>query len=169
MNIADYKQFDVINGRGIRHSLYTSGCLHHCKGCFNASIWNFNYGTPFTKEYEERIIKDLKIDYVKIQGLSILGGEPLQNVEGLLPLLKRVKRECKEKDIWIWTGFTFEEIYRDEKMKELISYCDVLIDGKFVLEQRDLTLKWRGSHNQRILDVNESFKQGKAILLSLDE
>ncbi|OME55575.1 anaerobic ribonucleoside-triphosphate reductase activating protein [Paenibacillus odorifer] len=169
MNIADYKRFDVINGQGIRHSLYTSGCTHKCRGCFNASIWNFGYGELFTDEFEERIIDDLKIDYVKVQGLSILGGEPLQNVEGLLPLLKRIKKECKSKDIWIWSGYTFEEIIKNEKMNELISYCDVLIDGRFELERRDLTLKWRGSSNQRILDVKESLKEGKVILLSLDE
>jgi anaerobic ribonucleoside-triphosphate reductase activating protein len=169
MNIADYKQFDVINGPGMRHSLYTSGCSHHCKGCFNASIWNFNYGTPFTKDFEDKIIDDLKIDYVKISGLSILGGEPLQNVDGLLPLVKRIKSECENKDIWIWSGYTFEEIIQDEKMKELLSYCDALVDGRFELELRDLNLKWRGSSNQRLLSVQESLRCGKAILLPLNE
>lgn len=167
MNIADYKRFDVINGLGLRHSLYTSGCSHHCKGCFNASIWNFNYGTPFTEEFEDRIIEDLNIDYVKISGLSILGGEPLQNVDGLLPLVKRIKAECEKKNIWIWSGYTFEEILQDDKQKELLSYCDILIDGRFVVELRDLTLEWRGSRNQRVLDAKESLNQGKAILLSL--
>lgn len=168
MNIADYKRFDVINGLGLRHSLYTSGCSHQCKGCFNASIWNFNYGAPYTKEFEDRIIEDLNIDYVKISGLSILGGEPLQNADGLLPLVKRIKAECEKKDIWIWSGYTFEEISQNKLMKEILSCCDVLIDGRFDLELRDLTLKWRGSRNQRVLDVQESLKQGRAIVLSLN-
>ncbi|WP_342423082.1 anaerobic ribonucleoside-triphosphate reductase activating protein [Paenibacillus sp. FSL E2-0178] len=166
MNIADYKRFDVINGLGLRHSLYTSGCSHHCKGCFNASIWNFNYGTPFTEEFEDRIIEDLNIDYVKISGLSILGGEPLQNVDGLLPLVKRIKAECEKKNIWIWSGYTFEEITQNKLMKELLSYCDVLIDGRFELSKRDLNLKWRGSTNQRIIDIQSSLSENKAVLFA---
>lgn len=164
MNIADYKRFDVINGLGLRHSLYTAGCSHHCKGCFNASIWNFNYGVPFTKEFEDRIIEDLNIDYVKISGLSILGGEPLQNVDGLLPLVKRIKVECKNKDIWIWSGYIFEEILQNDKQKELLSYCDILIDGRFELSKRDLNLNWRGSTNQRIVDIQRSLSENEVVL-----
>lgn len=167
MNIADYKKFDVINGKGLRHSLFVSGCTHHCKGCFNAATWNFEYGTPYTHEFEDQIIDDLNIDNVNISGLSILGGEPFQNVDGLLSLAKKVKEECMGKDIWIWSGYTFEEIVSDERKLELLNYCDALIDGKFMIEQRNLKLKWQGSENQRVINVKESLKCGEAILLPL--
>jgi anaerobic ribonucleoside-triphosphate reductase activating protein len=168
MNIADYKKFDVINGKGLRNSIFTSGCQHHCKGCFNAATWNFDYGKPYTQQWEDQIITDLNIDYVRISGLSILGGEPFQNVEGLLGLVKRIKSECVGKDIWIWSGYTFEELIADESKLELLTYCDVLIDGKFILEQRNLKLQWRGSVNQRVVDVNQSLNQGQAVWLELD-
>lgn len=163
MYIADYKKFDVINGKGLRHSLFTSGCTHHCKDCFNAATWNFNYGTPYTKELEDRIIVDLNMPDVRIAGLSILGGEPFQNVEGLSPLISRVRRECPGKDIWIWSGYTFEEIVADAPKLKLLSDCDVLVDGKFILEERNLKLKWRGSNNQRVIHIQESLKAGQAI------
>lgn len=167
MYIADYKRFDVINGRGLRHSLFTSGCTHHCKGCFNAATWNFNYGQPYTEELEEQIIGDLNMPDVQIAGLSILGGEPFQNVDGLLPLVSRVRSECSGKNIWIWSGYTFEEIVADESRRELLTYCDVLIDGKFILERRNLKLKWRGSDNQRVLDVRESLRTRQAVSMPL--
>lgn len=167
MYIADYKRFDVINGRGLRHSLFTSGCTHHCKGCFNAATWNFNYGKPYTEELEEQIIGDLNMPDVQIAGLSILGGEPFQNVDGLLPLVSRVRSECSGKNIWIWSGYTFEEIVADESRRELLTYCDVLIDGKFILERRNLKLKWRGSDNQRVLDVRESLRTRQAVSMPL--
>lgn len=163
MYIADYKRFDVINGRGLRHSIFTSGCTHHCKGCFNAATWNFNYGKPYTLELEERIIDDLNMPDVSIAGLSILGGEPFQNVEGLLGLASRVRSECSGKDIWIWSGYTFEEIIEDESRRKLLTCCDVLIDGKFILERRNLKLKWRGSDNQRVIDVKESLRTMQAV------
>ncbi|HEY2491882.1 MAG TPA: anaerobic ribonucleoside-triphosphate reductase activating protein [Paenibacillus sp.] len=168
MNIADYKKFDVINGKGLRHAIFTSGCEHHCKGCFNAATWNFDYGTPYTQQFEDQVIRDLNIDYIFISGLSILGGEPFQNVDGLLSLVKRVKYECIDKNIWIWSGYTFEEIIVDESRLELLTYCDVLIDGKFILEQRNLKLQWRGSENQRVIDVKQSLSQGQAVWLGLD-
>lgn len=167
MYIADYKRFDVINGRGLRHSIFTSGCTHHCKGCFNAATWNFNYGKPYTEELEEQIICDLNMPDVHIAGLSILGGEPFQNVDGLLRLVSRVRNECSGKNIWVWSGYTFEEIVADESRRELLTYCDVLIDGKFVLEQRNLKLKWRGSDNQRVIDVRESLRSKQAVLMPL--
>ncbi|MEC0090318.1 anaerobic ribonucleoside-triphosphate reductase activating protein [Paenibacillus macquariensis] len=167
MNIADYKKFDVINGTGLRHSIFTSGCQHHCKGCFNPLTWNFNYGTPYTQSFEDQVIRDLNIEYVRISGLSILGGEPFQNVDGLLGLVKRIKNECVGKDIWIWSGYTYEELITDDSRLALLSYCDVLIDGKFKLEQRNLKLTWRGSENQRVLDVQQSLSQGQAIGLGM--
>lgn len=167
MNIADYKRFDVINGRGLRHSIFTSGCAHHCKGCFNAATWNFNYGKPYTEELEEQIIGDLNMPDVQITGLSILGGEPFQNIDGLLRLASRVRNECSGKDIWVWSGYTFEEIIADDNKRKLLSCCDVLIDGKFILEQRNLKLKWRGSNNQRVIDVKESLRTKQAVLMPL--
>jgi anaerobic ribonucleoside-triphosphate reductase activating protein len=165
MNIADYKRFDVINGRGLRHSLFTSGCLHACKGCFNAAAWNFNYGTAYTQELGDQIIADLNMKDVQIAGLSILGGEPFEHPVELLKLVTRIKKECEGKNIWIWSGYTFEEILADEPKRSLLSHCDVLIDGKFILEQRNLKLSWRGSENQRVLDVAASLKAGQGVWL----
>lgn len=167
MYVADYKKFDVINGRGLRHSLFTSGCTHHCKGCFNAATWNFNYGKPYTLELEDQIINDLNMRDINIAGLSILGGEPFQNVEGLLGLVSKVRRECPGKDIWIWSGYTFEELAAEESRRELLGYCDVLIDGKFILERRNLKLKWRGSDNQRVVDIKESLRAKQAVMMPL--
>ena len=155
MYYADYKKFDFLNGIGLRNSLFVSGCNHYCKGCFNSSAWNFNFGKLYTQEVEDMIIDDLNNEAVNIKGLSLLGGEPFEHTETLVKLLKRVKTECINKDVWVWSGYTLEEILTDEQKKELLSYCDVLVDGKFILEQRDLTLKFRGSRNQRIINVNE--------------
>ncbi len=165
MYIADYKKFDVLNGRGLRNSLFTSGCTHRCKGCFNAAAWNFAYGFPYTREFEDRVIADLQVEGIRVAGLSILGGEPFQNVDGLLGLVRRVRAECPGKDIWIWSGYTFEEILADASRTELLAYCDVLIDGRFMLERRNLKLKWRGSENQRVLDVRESLRERAAVWL----
>ncbi len=165
MYIADYKKFDVLNGRGLRNSLFVSGCTHHCKGCFNAASWNFNYGFAYTPEFEQQVIDDLQVPDIRVSGLSLLGGEPFQNVDGLLGLVKRVRKECPDKNIWAWSGYTFEELIADSARLELLTHCDVLIDGKFVLEQRNLKLKWRGSENQRVLDVQESLRQQAAVRL----
>ncbi|WP_018752225.1 anaerobic ribonucleoside-triphosphate reductase activating protein [Paenibacillus sanguinis] len=165
MHIADYKKFDVLNGRGLRNSLFVSGCTHHCKGCFNAASWNFNYGFAYTAEFEQQVIDDLRVPDIRVSGLSLLGGEPFQNVDGLLGLVKRVRKECPDKNIWAWSGYTFDELIADPARLELLTYCDVLIDGKFVLEQRNLKLKWRGSENQRVLDVQESLRRQAAVRL----
>ena len=167
LNYADYKKFDFLNGVGLRHSLFTSGCHHACKGCFNASAWNFNYGKPFTQETEDMIINDLNVKDYNIQGLSLLGGEPFEHAERLTQLLKRVREECKGKDVWCWSGYTFDQIISDPIKFEMLKYIDVLVDGKFVLEQRDLTLKFRGSSNQRIIDVNKSIDKMEATLYNI--
>ena len=169
MNYADIKIADVANGQGVRVSLFVSGCNHHCKGCFNAQAWDFNYGKEFSEEETERIINELKHPYVS--GLSLLGGEPLeyQNQQGLLPLLKRIKEELPEKNIWCYTGYKFDEdivsnMFENwSETKELMSYIDVLVDGKFEEDKKDLRLKVRGSSNQRIIDVQESLKVHKVI------
>jgi len=167
MNYADIKQFDVANGLGIRVSVFVSGCTHHCKNCFNEVAWDFNYGTPFTKNEIDMIIDYLKPSYVS--GLAILGGEPFEhfNQQGLLPLLRKVKEIYPEKDIWCFTGYTFDNDILDKmcnewaETKELISYIDVLVDGKFIEELKDLNLRFKGSSNQRTILVKESLNSGE--------
>lgn len=169
MNYADIKIADVANGKGVRVSLFVSGCTHHCKGCFNSQAWDFNYGKEFTEKEVSKIIQELNHPY--ISGLSILGGEPLEytNQKGLLPLVKRIKEELPNKNIWCYTGYTFDEdvmgkMFENWKeTKELMSYIDVLVDGKFEENKKDLNLKFRGSSNQRIIDVKESLKVHKVV------
>jgi anaerobic ribonucleoside-triphosphate reductase activating protein len=170
MNYAQIKPYDIANGPGIRVSLFVSGCTHHCKGCFNEIAWNFQYGEEFTEETMDRIIAALSPDY--ISGLSLLGGEPLEriNQRGLLPLIRRVKELYPEKSIWCYTGYDFQtdilgRMYQEwQETKELIGYLDILVDGKFVEELKDLNLRFRGSSNQRIIRVSETLKQGEIIL-----
>lgn len=162
--IADYKAFNFVDGEGVRNSLYVSGCLFACEGCFNKAVQNFNYGTPFTKELEDQIITDLSHDYV--QGLTLLGGEPFLNTSVCLQVVNRVKKEFGEKkDIWSWSGYTFEELLQetDDKL-ELLNKIDILVDGRFELAKRNLNLQFRGSSNQRILDVKKSLALGKAVI-----
>ena len=164
MNYADIKIADVANGRGVRVSLFVSGCNHHCKGCFNPQAWDFNYGKEFTEEEEKRILEELEKPYV--EGLSILGGEPLEykNQQGLLPLLKKVKEKFPNKNIWCYTGYTYDNdilghMYENwEETPQVMSYIDVLVDGKFDESKKNLNLKFRGSSNQRIIDVPQSLK-----------
>jgi len=170
MNYAEIKTCDIANGPGVRTSLFVSGCTHRCQNCFNEIAWDFNYGEPFTKETEDYILETLKPDYIK--GLTLLGGEPMEHVNqiGLLPFIRRVKEMYPQKSIWCFTGYTFETDILDRMCKEyaetaeLISYFDVIVDGKFVQELRNLMLKFRGSENQRIIKVQESLKEGKTIL-----
>ena len=170
MNYAEIKTCDIANGPGVRTSLFVSGCTHRCQNCFNKIAWDFNYGEPFTKETEDYILETLKPDYIK--GLTLLGGEPMEHVNqiGLLPFIRRVKEMYPQKSIWCFTGYTFETDILDRMCKEyaetaeLISYFDVIVDGKFVQELRNLMLKFRGSENQRIIKVQESLKEGKTIL-----
>ena len=161
--IADYKPFMFVDGEGVRCSIYVSGCLFACEGCFNKAIQNFNYGTPYNKELEDRIIDDLKNDHV--QGLTLLGGEPFLNTGVCLQLVRRVREEFgATKDIWAWSGYTYEELQEGTEDKlELLRYVDVLVDGRFVLAERDLSIPFRGSRNQRVIDVNLSTKAKKVI------
>ena len=169
MKYATIKKHDIANGPGVRVSIFVSGCNHHCKGCFNTQAWDFDYGRKFTEEDIERIINEL--DHPYVSGLSLLVGEPLEysNQKGLLPLLKRVKEKFPEKDIWCYTGYTFDKDIVGNlfdnwpETKEVMSYIDVLIDGKFEEDKKDLNLKFRGSSNQRIIDVPESLKVHKVI------
>lgn len=143
---ADYKPFTIADGEGFRCSLYVSGCTFKCKGCWNKAAQSFRYGKPYTQELQDRILDDLAQPYV--QGLSLLGGEPFENQDIVLNLVQAVRERFGDtKDIWCWTGNTLDEV----KDEPLLSYIDVLVDGQFILEQKDLSLQWRGSSNQRVL------------------
>lgn len=162
--IADYKAFNFVDGEGVRNSLYVSGCLFACEGCFNVAAQNFNYGKPYTKELEDQIIADTAHSYV--QGLTLLGGEPFLNTNVCLQLVDRLHAEFGDtKDIWSWTGYTFEELLQDSDDKlELLNKIDVLVDGRFDLSKKNLLLQFRGSSNQRIIDVPKSLQAGQIVL-----
>ncbi|MEB7496055.1 anaerobic ribonucleoside-triphosphate reductase activating protein [Enterococcus faecalis] len=162
--IADYKAFNFVDGEGVRNSLYVSGCLFACEGCFNKAVQNFNYGTPFTESLMNQIIEDLSHDYV--QGLTLLGGEPFLNTDVCLSVVKRVRETFgSTKDIWSWSGYTFEELLLETPDKlELLHSIDILVDGRFELAKRNLNLQFRGSSNQRIIDVPKSLAAGKAVI-----
>ena len=166
--IADYKTFVVTDGEGVRNSLYVSGCPFHCQGCFNASIWDFKAGHPYTPALEQRIIDDLAQPWV--QGITFLGGEPMLNTPVLLPLARRIRKEFgTTKDIWCWTGYTWEELMRQGETSdklELLHYLDILVDGRFIKPLKDSLLQFRGSSNQRILDVQRSLDAGEPVIWS---
>ncbi|TGD22116.1 anaerobic ribonucleoside-triphosphate reductase activating protein [Companilactobacillus suantsaicola] len=161
---ADYKPFNFVDGEGIRCSLYVSGCLFKCPGCYNVAAQSFNYGKPYTKQLEDQIIDDLSQSYV--QGLTLLGGEPFLNTDVCLSLCRRVRQEFgHEKDIWSWTGYTWDEMMQESSDKlELLSLLDILVDGRFMLDKKDLSLQFRGSSNQRIIDVPKSLASGNVII-----
>lgn len=161
--ISDYKPFNFVDGEGVRCSLYLSGCKFHCEGCYNQATWNFRYGSPYTKELEERIMADLSQSYV--QGLTLLGGEPFLNTGVALPLVKRIRAELPEKDIWSWTGYTWEELLQEDETKlELLRNIDILVDGRFKLSKKNLLLQFRGSSNQRIIDVKKSLAEHRVVI-----
>jgi anaerobic ribonucleoside-triphosphate reductase activating protein len=172
MNYAEIKWTDIANGEGVRISLFVSGCTHHCKNCFNEVAWDFSYGKPFDEEIQQKILSFLGESY--IAGLSILGGEPLEpeNQAGLLPFVEEVRKRYPQKDIWCYTGWTFDPVTGElcEKQKNtpytrrLISLFDVLVDGAFIEELKKITLKFRGSSNQRVLDVKKSLEEKQAVL-----
>ena len=173
MNYAEIKSFDIANGLGVRVSLFVSGCTHHCKNCFNSIAWDFNYGKEFTKEVEDSIIA--KLNNPNISGLTLLGGEPMEPVNqmGLIDFLRRVKKEVPNKNIWCFTGFLldYELLGKSRAVtpytKELLSYIDVLVDGRFVEELKDITLKFRGSKNQRIIDLPKTLQTNTIHLYNL--
>lgn len=162
--VADYKPFEFVDGEGVRCSLYVSGCLFACAGCFNRATWSFRYGTPYTAELETRILADLAQPYV--QGLTLLGGEPFLNTGVCLALVRRVRaRFGADKDIWSWTGYTYEQLMLDSADKlDLLGQLDVLVDGPFDQTLRDPRLRFRGSSNQRLIDVPASLAAGEAVL-----
>ena len=170
MNYAEIKYCDIANGIGVRTSLFVSGCTHHCENCFNKETWDFKFGKPFDSDTEQKILQSLKPSY--IDGLSLLGGEPFEpvNQRGLVSLLKRVKEEYPEKTVWCYTGYTLESDLlsesraRCEVTDEMLSYIDVLVDGEFVQELYDISLRFRGSSNQRLIDVKKTLEAGKTVL-----
>ncbi|MFL2076563.1 anaerobic ribonucleoside-triphosphate reductase activating protein [Marinilactibacillus psychrotolerans] len=156
--IADYKPYNFVDGEGVRCSIYVSGCPFACKGCYNKAAQNFTYGKPYSKELEDRIVEDLKAEYC--QGLTLLGGEPFLNTGVTIQLCRRIRQEFGfAKDIWSWTGYTWNELMRGtEDKQELLTYLDVIVDGRFELDKKDLSLAFRGSSNQKIIDVQQSLK-----------
>ena len=171
MNYATIKNCDIANGPGVRVSLFVSGCTHRCLGCFNEVAWDFNYGKPFTEENIEQILEYLEPDY--IWGLTLLGGEPMErsNQQGLLPLVRKVKERYPNKPIWCFSGYLFDRDIVGRMMKEwpetkeLLSYIDVLVDGEFIESQKDLTKRFKGSANQRTIDVQASLKEDRVVIV----
>lgn len=170
MNYAAIKKCDIANGTGVRTSLFVSGCRHHCKGCFQPETWDFDFGNEFTSEIEDDIIESLEPDY--IEGLTLLGGEPFEpeNQRVLVKFLKRVREIYPDKSIWCYSGYLLdEELLKDSRARcevtdEMLSYIDVLVDGEFVLEKKNIMLKFRGSENQRIINVKKSLETGEIVL-----
>lgn len=161
MNYGTIKKYDIADGPGVRVSLFVSGCRHHCKGCFNAETWDFHYGKPYTEETEREILEALKPDY--IAGFTVLGGEPFEpeNQVEVVKLLKKVREVYPEKTIWCYTGYLYDvdlieggRVYTDVT-KEMLSYIDTLVDGEFIEEQKDISLQFRGSRNQRIIALSK--------------
>ncbi len=173
MHYGEIKERDIANGIGVRVSLFVSGCTNRCKGCFNKQTWDFNFGEPYTQKTQDKIIELLKPDFVT--GLTLLGGEPFEpkNQEELLKLTNRVKNELPKKNIWCYTGFTLERLLNEEDYchsqftLELLDNIDVLVDGKFEEDKKNIRLKFRGSENQRLIDMNQTRSMGKIMLLEL--
>lgn len=173
MYYGNIKNCDIADGLGVRVTLFVSGCTHHCRGCFQPETWAFDYGEPYTQETEQSIIDMLAPDY--IDGLTLLGGEPMEpeNQRALLPLLRRVRAERPGKNVWCYTGYTLEtDLLSDSRARcevtdELLSLIDVLVDGEFVEERKNISLAFRGSENQRIIDLKKTLDAGRTVLLEL--
>ncbi len=168
MYYAAIKKTDVANGPGVRVSLFVSGCTHRCKGCFNSEAWDFYFGREYTQETEREILQALSPDYIR--GLSVLGGEPMEpeNRGTVLQLLQAVKRQFPDKDIWCYTGYDYEkDLLRDkgQEIPQILAMTDVLVDGEFVEERKNIRLAFRGSENQRLIDVQASLRCGKTVCL----
>lgn len=161
MNYAKVIFCDIANGKGCRTTLFVSGCKRHCKGCFNSQAWDFKYGDPFTEEIKNKILKSLEPKYIK--GLSILGGEPLEdeNKETVLNLILDVRKYYPDKDIWLYTGNTLEEleIKNDPVIIQILNNIDFLVDGEFKEAEKDITLSFRGSKNQKIINMKNLHKK----------
>ena len=172
MHYGNIKSFSIENGVGVRVSLFVSGCRNHCKNCFSQQTWAFDYGEPFTEATKQELIEELAPSH--ITGLTILGGEPFEpeNQKDLLPLIKAVREALPDKTIWMYTGFTFEELHGDTRgncsllTDEILSNIDVLVDGRFIEEKKNLRIRFRGSENQRIINMKETLQTGHVVLMS---
>lgn len=170
MNYATIKELDVANGTGVRVSLFVSGCTHHCPECFNSEAWDFNYGSEYTEETEEKIMKLLSRGY--IEGFSLLGGEPFEpcNQRVLVKLLEKIKKTYPEKTVWCYTGYLYDEELKKESRARcevtdrMLDMIDVLVDGRFVVEKKNLNLLFRGSSNQRVIDLNKTRENGSVTI-----
>ena len=167
MNYAEIKNCDIANGPGVRVSLFVSGCTHRCKGCFNEIAWDFDYGSPFTQDTIDQILAMLKPSYIR--GLTLLGGEPFEtrNQAAIVELLRQVKTQLPHKSIWAFSGYLFDRDILSGRLgdtAEYLSYLDVLVDGPFVQEKKNLSLRFRGSENQRLIDVKASLAAGEVVL-----
>lgn len=176
MNYAQVFMCDIANGPGCRTSLFVSGCTHHCNSCFNEVAWDFNYGKEFDQHVQDELIKESKLPY--IEGFTFLGGEPMEivNQKELRPFMERIKTELPDKNIWIYSGYTYEELTDPKNMRchcedtdAILSMTDVLVDGKFELDKKDITLRFRGSSNQRVIDIPETRKSGHIVLSKYGE
>lgn len=175
MNYANIKYDDIANGPGVRTSLFVSGCTHACKGCFNEMAWDFKYGEVFTPEIIETILVSLEPDY--ISGMSILGGEPMEKVNqmGILPLIEEFRNRYPKKSLWIYSGYTYDVDLVEggraycEATPKILERCDVIVDGEFVQELYDITLRFRGSSNQRLIDIKKSQQEGRVVLWEDDK
>ena len=172
MNYSEIKYFDIANGSGVRTTLFVSGCRNHCKGCFQPDTWDFQNGKPFTRETEDELISSMNSEY--ISGLTLLGGDPFEeeNQEGLIGFMRRFKKECPGKDVWAFTGYLLDDLLEGGRKHtavtdELLSYVDILVDGPFILSKKNIMLKFRGSENQRLIDMN-AFRQTGEIVTIMD-
>lgn len=164
MRYGQMRAFDIANGPGIRSSLFVVGCTHRCPGCFNKEYQDFNAGMPWTSKDQEQLLSYLKNE--QVVGLSLLGGEPMQNTKELIELAQEFKRRFPHKTLWIYSGYYFEELLNNAEALKLLSFADVLVDGPFIEEKKDLSLRFRGSSNQRLLDVALSLQHQRAVPLS---
>ncbi|MCM1222538.1 MAG: anaerobic ribonucleoside-triphosphate reductase activating protein [Lachnospiraceae bacterium] len=167
MNVAGINFESVADGEGVRVVIYVSGCLHNCKGCHNPTSHSFTAGQPFTEQLQEEIITYIN-NTPFISGLTLSGGDPMYSAEEITPFVRALRQANKNVTVWIYSGFSYEEILENSEMLELLSVCDVLVDGRFILEQRDMTLSYKGSRNQRIIDVQQSLQCGNIVLWEND-
>lgn len=163
MNISGINFESVVDGEGVRIVVFVSGCLHNCKGCHNPTSHSFEAGRPFTEELQDEII-----DYINktpfISGATISGGDPMYSAKAVAAFVRRLRTEVKDISLWIYSGFRYENILQNSEMLDLLKLCDVLVDGEFILEQRDMTLSYKGSRNQRIIDIQKSLTQNEIVL-----
>lgn len=161
MNYGQIRKYDVANGEGIRTSIFVTGCNHHCKGCFNQEYQDFDFGDKWTDKETREVIEDLKLP--EVSGLTLIGGEPMEHPRELKEIVEKIKSEV-DKTIWIYSGFTYEKILEDEDKLALLKECDILVDGLFIEKELDLSLRFRGSRNQRVIDIQKSLANGEVTI-----